>query len=41
MIATFRKLPSGKWQACVSKDGKERNIGTFRTKKEAEIQVKS
>ncbi|WP_226669405.1 tyrosine-type recombinase/integrase [Metabacillus litoralis] len=38
-MATFRKLPSGKWQARVSKDGKERSIGTFRTKKEAEIEA--
>lgn len=37
--STFRKLPSGKWQARVSKDGKERSIGTFRTKKEAEIEA--
>ena len=38
-MATFRKLPSGKWQARVSKDGKEFSIGTFRTKKEAEIEA--
>lgn len=38
-MATFRKLPSGKWQARVSKDGKESSIGTFRTKKEAEIEA--
>lgn len=38
-MATFRKLPSGKWQARVSKDGQERSIGTFRTKKEAEIEA--
>lgn len=38
-MATFRKLPSGKWQARVSKDGKETSIGTFRTKKEAEIEA--
>ncbi|HZH59609.1 MAG TPA: N-terminal phage integrase SAM-like domain-containing protein [Metabacillus sp.] len=37
-MATFRKLPSGKWQAR-SKDGKEKSIGTFRTKKEAEIEA--
>ncbi len=36
-MATYRKLPSGKWQARVSRDGKETSIGTFRTKKEAEI----
>lgn len=38
-MATFRKLPSGKWQARVSKDGEEFSIGTFRTKKEAEIEA--
>lgn len=38
-MATFRKLPSGKWQARVSNDGIERSIGTFRTKKEAEIEA--
>ena len=38
-VATFRKLPSGRWQARISKDGKEFSIGTFRTKKEAEIEA--
>ncbi|WP_336636919.1 hypothetical protein [Lysinibacillus fusiformis] len=38
-MATFRKLPSGKWQARVSNEGTERSIGTFRTKKEAEIEA--
>jgi integrase len=38
-MATFRKLPSGKWQARVSKEGKEFSIGTYRTKKEAEIEA--
>lgn len=38
-MATFRKLPSGKWQARVSRDGTEFSIGTFRTKKEAEIEA--
>ena len=38
-MATFRKLKSGKWQARVSKEGKEFSIGTFRTKKEAEIEA--
>lgn len=38
-MATYRKLNSGKWQARVSKDGKEFSIGTFRTKKEAEIEA--
>jgi len=32
-------LPGGKWQARVSKEGKEFSIGTFRTKKEAEIEA--
>lgn len=38
-MATFRKLPSGKWQARVSKEGEEFSVGTFRTKKEAEIEA--
>ncbi|MCC2248817.1 site-specific integrase [Virgibacillus sp. AGTR] len=38
-MATFRQLKSGKWQARVSKDGKEFSIGTFRSKKEAEIEA--
>ncbi len=38
-MATFRKLNSGKWQARVSKEGKEFSIGTFRTKKEARIEA--
>lgn len=38
-MATFRKLDSGKWQARVSKEGKEFSIGTFRTKKEAIIEA--
>lgn len=38
-MATFRKLKSGKWQARVSRDGEEFSIGTFRTKKEAEIEA--
>jgi integrase len=38
-MATFRKLNSGKWQARVSRDGKEFSIGTFRTKKEAQIEA--
>jgi integrase len=38
-MATFRKLKSGNWQARVSKDGEEFSIGTFRTKKEAEIEA--
>lgn len=38
-MATFRKLPSGKWQARVSENGKLRSLGTFRTKKEAEIEA--
>ncbi|MFC7064011.1 hypothetical protein [Halobacillus seohaensis] len=38
-MATFRKLKSGKWQARVSQDNREFSIGTFRTKKEAEIEA--
>lgn len=38
-MATYRKLPSGKWQARVSRDGEEFSIGTYRTKKEAEIEA--
>lgn len=38
-MATFRKLKSGRWQARVSKDGEEFSIGTFRKKKEAEIEA--
>ncbi|MEK4924150.1 site-specific integrase [Cytobacillus sp. FSL R5-0569] len=38
-MATFRKLRSGRWQGRVSKDGQEFSIGTFRTKKEAEIEA--
>jgi integrase len=40
-MATFRKLKSGRWQARVSKDGKEFSIGTFRSKKEAQIEANS
>ncbi|MHA6488626.1 tyrosine-type recombinase/integrase [Bacillus cabrialesii] len=38
-MANFRKLASGKWQARVHKDGKLVSLGTFRTKKEAEIEA--
>lgn len=38
-MATFRKLPSGKWQARVSKEEKKFSIGTYHTKKEAEIEA--
>ncbi|USK54401.1 site-specific integrase [Cytobacillus solani] len=38
-MATYRQLKSGNWQARVSKDGKEFSIGTFRTKKEAQIEA--
>lgn len=38
-MATYRKLKSGRWQARVSKDSEEFSIGTFRTKKEAEIEA--
>src|SRR5690606_17093801 len=38
-MANFRKLASGKWQARVFRDGKSVSIGTYRTKKEAEIEA--
>lgn len=38
-MATFRKLKSGNWQARVYRNGKYETIGTFRTKKEAEIKA--
>lgn len=38
-LATFRRLKSGRWQARVSKEGTEFSIGTFRTKKEAQIEA--
>lgn len=38
-MANFRKLASGKWQARIHKDGKLVSLGTFRTKKEAEIEA--
>lgn len=37
MMATFRQLKSGNWQARVYKNGKYVPLGTFPTKKEAEI----
>ncbi|WP_117161470.1 site-specific integrase [Paraliobacillus sp. X-1268] len=36
-MATFREMPSGKWQARVYRNGKYESIGTFSTKKEAEV----
>lgn len=36
-MATYRKLPSGRWQAKVKKDGKYVPVGMFITKKEAEL----
>lgn len=38
-MATFRQLKSGKWQARVFKNGKHESVGTFNTKKEAEIKA--
>lgn len=38
-MATFRKLNSGSWQARVLKDGKQTSIGSFRTKKVAQIKA--
>ena len=36
-MASVRKLPSGKYQARVTVDGKPKSIGTFKTKKEAQL----
>lgn len=38
-MATFRELPGGRWQARVYRNGKYESIGTFRTKKEAEVKA--
>lgn len=38
-MATFRKLQTGKWQARVSIDGVQTGIGTFKTKKEAQLKA--
>lgn len=38
-MATFRQFSSGRWQARVFMDGSYRSIGTFLTKKEAEIRA--
>lgn len=38
-MATYRKLPSGNWQARVMIDGKYKPIGTFKTKKQAEVEA--
>lgn len=38
-MATFRQLKSGRWQARVYVDSKYKSIGTFPTKKEAEIKA--
>lgn len=38
-MASFREMPSGRWQARVYRNGKHESIGTFRTKKEAEIKA--
>ena len=39
LMANFRKLPSGKWQARIFVDGKLKSIGTFKTKKEAQLKA--
>lgn len=39
-MATFRRLKSGKWQARVLKGGKQVSIGSFNSKKEAEVKAK-
>lgn len=36
-MATFRQLPSGRWQARVYRNGRYESIGTFESKKEAEL----
>lgn len=38
-MATFRRFGGGRWQARVFIDGRYRSIGTFETKKEAEIRA--
>lgn len=38
-MANFRKLPSGKWQARIFVDGNLKSIGTFKTKKEAQLKA--
>lgn len=38
-MATFREMPGGRWQARVYRNGKHESIGTFSTKKEAEIKA--
>jgi len=37
IMASVRKLPSGKYQARVTVDGKPKSLGTFKTKKEAQM----
>lgn len=38
-MATFRKTKTGKWQARVTIDGVQKGIGTFKTKKEAQLKA--
>lgn len=38
-MATFREMTGGRWQARVYRNGKYESIGTFKTKKEAEIKA--
>lgn len=38
-MASFREMPGGRWQARVYRNGKYESIGTFKTKKEAEIKA--
>lgn len=38
-MATFRKTKTGKWQTRVIIDGVQKGIGTFKTKKEAQLKA--
>ena len=38
-MANFRKLSSGRWQARIFVDGQLKSIGTFKTKKEAQLKA--
>lgn len=38
-MATFREMTGGRWQARVYRNGKHESIGTFKTKKEAEVKA--
>ena len=38
-MASYREMPGGRWQARVYRNGRYESIGTFKTKKEAEIKA--